>query len=68
MTKDFMDKAVRNNNYEYVIDMLFDVLRYGGNIDGEYTSQYINMSSSRPTRKMKVLKQLLFHKNKHLLY
>ena len=60
MTKDFMDKAVRNNNYEYVIDMLFDVLRYGGNMDGEYTSQYINMSSSRLTRKNEGLETIAF--------
>lgn len=40
MTREFMKNAVRKLNYEYVIDMLFDVLRVGVR-DGEYTSKYL---------------------------
>lgn len=46
MTKEFMEKAVREKRYDYIIDMLFDVLRYGVK-DGEYASQYITMSGSQ---------------------
>lgn len=40
MTREFMKNGVRKQNYEYVIDMLFDVLRVGIK-DGEYTSKYL---------------------------
>lgn len=46
MTKEFMEKAVREKKYDYIIDMLFDVLRYGTK-DGEYASQYIDMTEQR---------------------
>lgn len=41
MTKEFMEKAVRNKQYDYIVDMLFDVLRYGLN-DGDFNSQYLS--------------------------
>lgn len=52
MTKEFMEKAVRRQQYDYVIDMLFDVLRYGVN-DNDYSSNYLNLSDSRLPEKQK---------------
>lgn len=46
MTKEFMENAVRSQKYDYIIDMLFDVLRFGTK-DGEYASQYLHMSGSQ---------------------
>ena len=50
MTKEFMENAVRSQKYDYIIDMLFDVLRYGVK-DGEFASQYISMSGSQSPAK-----------------
>lgn len=50
MTKEFMEKAVRSQKYDYIIDMLFDVLRYGVK-DGEFASQYLDMSGSQSPEK-----------------
>ena len=55
MTAEFMDKAVRERRYDYIIDMLFDVLRYGVK-DGEYASQYLNITSGnrQPEQKSRI--------------